>query len=124
MDVGATQLNLLGLSLDDARPVFEALGYVGEGKVMPLVGTQYSPKTFPLTDAIKATGISEADWDAICASLAKGKGMTGIGGGFSKAIKKANDDYFDKCGLEATYAEYAKGQKCMIVYKKGTVPAK
>jgi len=30
MDVGATQLNLLGLSLDDARPVFEGLGYVAE----------------------------------------------------------------------------------------------
>ena len=30
MDVGATQLNLLGLSLDDARPVFEGLGYVSE----------------------------------------------------------------------------------------------
>lgn len=30
MDIGATQLNLLGLSLDDARPVFEGLGYVAE----------------------------------------------------------------------------------------------
>jgi len=30
MDVGATQLNLLGLSMEDARPVFEALGYVAE----------------------------------------------------------------------------------------------
>ncbi|MEE2996801.1 MAG: helicase-related protein [Pseudomonadota bacterium] len=30
MDIGATQLNLLGLSMEDARPVFEALGYVAE----------------------------------------------------------------------------------------------
>ena len=30
MDIGAAQLNLLGLSMDDARPVFEALGYVAE----------------------------------------------------------------------------------------------
>ena len=49
--------------------------------------------------------------------------MTGIGGGFSKAIVAANEKYFAKCGLEATYAEYAAGQKCMIVYEKGQVPA-
>ena len=30
MKIGAGQLNLLGLSMDDARPVFEALGYVAE----------------------------------------------------------------------------------------------
>ncbi len=30
MDIGAAQLNLLGLSMDAARPVFEALGYVAE----------------------------------------------------------------------------------------------
>ena len=30
MNIGAAQLNLLGLSMDDARPVFEALGYVAE----------------------------------------------------------------------------------------------
>ena len=30
MDIGAAQLNLLGLSMDDARPVFEALGYVAD----------------------------------------------------------------------------------------------
>lgn len=45
------------------------------------------------------------------------------GGGFSKAITEANGLYFEKCGLEATYAEYAAGQKCMIVYAKGGVPA-
>lgn len=101
----------------------EPMGYVGEGKVMPLIGTQYSSATFPLTPAVKAAGITEADWDEICKSLAKGKGMTGIGGGFSKAIVTANEMYFDKCGLEATYAEYAAGQKCMIVYAKGKVPA-
>eukprot|EP00325_Prymnesiales_sp_UTEX-LB-985_P032854 CAMPEP_0174738522 /NCGR_PEP_ID=MMETSP1094-20130205/70095_1 /TAXON_ID=156173 /ORGANISM="Chrysochromulina brevifilum, Strain UTEX LB 985" /LENGTH=122 /DNA_ID=CAMNT_0015941951 /DNA_START=39 /DNA_END=407 /DNA_ORIENTATION=+ len=101
----------------------EPLGYVGEGKVMPMVGTQYDPKTFPLTDAVKAAGITEAEWDEICTSLSKGKGMTGIGGGFSKAIVAANEKFFDAKGLEATYAEYAKGQKCMIIYAKGTVPS-
>jgi ATP-dependent RNA helicase SUPV3L1/SUV3 len=30
MEIGAAQLNLLGLSMDAARPVFEALGYVAE----------------------------------------------------------------------------------------------
>ena len=30
LKIGATQLNLLGLSMEDARPVFEALGYVAE----------------------------------------------------------------------------------------------
>jgi len=30
MDIGAAQLNLLGLSMEAARPVFEALGYVAE----------------------------------------------------------------------------------------------
>ena len=39
------------------------------------------------------------------------------------AIAEANLLYFDKCGLEATYAEYAMGQLCMIVYAKGRVPA-
>ena len=78
------------------------LGYVAEGKVTPVVGKQYDPETFPLTAAVKEAGISEADWDAICESLRKGKGITGIGGGFSKAIVKANEEFFDKCGLEAT----------------------
>eukprot|EP00322_Chrysochromulina_rotalis_P003655 CAMPEP_0115854726 /NCGR_PEP_ID=MMETSP0287-20121206/14175_1 /TAXON_ID=412157 /ORGANISM="Chrysochromulina rotalis, Strain UIO044" /LENGTH=110 /DNA_ID=CAMNT_0003308857 /DNA_START=64 /DNA_END=396 /DNA_ORIENTATION=- len=101
----------------------EPLGYVGEGKVMPMMGKQYNPATFPATQAVKDAGISDADWEAICEMLRKGKGMMGIGGGFSKAIASANELYFDRCGLEATYAEYAAGQKCMIVYKKGTVPA-
>ena len=30
LEIGATELNLLGLSMEDARPVFEALGYVAE----------------------------------------------------------------------------------------------
>ncbi|CAN0279984.1 unnamed protein product, partial [Discosporangium mesarthrocarpum] len=30
MEIGAAQLNLLGLSMEDARPVFEGLGYVAE----------------------------------------------------------------------------------------------
>ena len=54
------------------------LGYVAEGKVMPMVGTQYDPKTFPLTAAVKEKGISDADWDAICGMLRKGKGYTGM----------------------------------------------
>ena len=80
----------------------QPMGYVGEGKVVPMVGKQYDPKTFPLTPEVQKAGISEEDWDAICESLRKGKGMTGIGGGFSKAIVSANETYFDKCGLEAT----------------------
>ena len=101
----------------------DPLGYVAEGKVMPFVGRQYDPKTFPLTDVLKAKGISADDWEAICESLRKGKGATGIGGGFSKAIHEAQEQYFSKCDLEATYAEYGYGQKCMIVYEKGKVPA-
>ena len=108
-----------GLSACPGAP----LGYVGEGKVVPFVGKQYDPKTFPLTAAVKDAGVSEADWEAICEMLRKGKGAMGIGGGFSTAITDANGLYFDKCGLEAVYAEYAMGQKCMIVYAKGTVPA-
>lgn len=30
MDIGAAQLNLLGLSMEAARPMFEGLGYVAE----------------------------------------------------------------------------------------------
>jgi len=92
------------------------LGYVAEGGLM----SQYNPEKFP--NQLAGKGITDETWAAICKSLADGKGFTGFGGGFSKAIKKANEDHFDKCGLEATYAEYAKGQKCMIVYAKGTVP--
>lgn len=35
------------------------LGYVGEGKVMPMIGKQYDPNTFPVTTALKDKGISE-----------------------------------------------------------------
>ena len=101
----------------------EPLGYVGEGKVVPVVGKQYDPATFPVSDALKEAGITEEKWEAICTMLREGKGFIGIGGGFSKAIKEANEQYFDKCNLEATYAEYAYGQKCMIVYAKGKVPS-
>ena len=74
------------------------------------------------TQSVCRHSLLQGDWDNICESLRKGKGMMGIGGGFSKAIKAANEEYFAKCGLEATYAEYAAGQKCMIVYAAGTVP--
>ena len=99
------------------------VGYVAEGKVMPLVGKQFDSKTFPLTPEMAKAGVSEADWDAICESLRKGKGMTGIGSGFANAVKAANDAYFSKCDLEAINAEYGVGQKCMLVYAKGTVPS-
>ena len=114
MLTGSIQVNTLsGDTMDGMKACPGApLGYVGEGKAMTMFGgKQYNPETFPLTDAVKAAGVSAADWDAICEMLRKGKGMTGIGGGFSKAIVEANGLYFDKCGLEATYAEYAAGQK-------------
>ena len=55
---------------------------------------QYNPATFTLTNAVEQKGTTAEDWATICESLRKGKGITGIGGGFSKAIKAANDDYF------------------------------
>ena len=53
------------------------LGYVGEGKVAPLVGIH---EDLPLTGAVKDAGISDTDWEAICEKLRKGKGFAGIGG--------------------------------------------
>lgn len=62
-----------------------ALQYVAEGA---FTTTQYNPETFPLTEALKAKGITEEQWVEICTALRKGKGMTGMGGGFSKAISQ------------------------------------
>ena len=42
----------------------------------------------------------------------------GIGGGFTKAIGAANDEYFTKIGCVAAYAEYGPGQKAMVVLTK------
>mmetsp|Transcript_4930 Transcript_4930/g.17227 ORF Transcript_4930/g.17227 Transcript_4930/m.17227 type:complete len:127 (-) Transcript_4930:82-462(-) len=126
--MGKIQVNTMkgdsmgGMSDCPGNPV----GYVGEGKVCPFPccgGAQYDPATFPVTDAVRDAGVSAEEWAEICSALRKAKGATGIGGGFSKAIEVANGAYFKKCGLEATYAEYAAGQKCMIVYKIGEVPA-
>tara|TARA_B100000795_G_scaffold17934_1_gene11910 strand:- start:77 stop:256 length:180 start_codon:yes stop_codon:yes gene_type:complete len=36
--------------------------------------------------------------------------------GFSKAITKCNEDFFEKVGCVACYAEYYKGCKAMVVY--------
>ena len=93
-----------------------ALGYVGEGSILKRKG-QYDPLIFPATEALKAKGISTEDWEAICTMLRQGKGATGIGGGFSKAISKANELYFDKVGCVGCYAEYGKGQKAMVVFE-------
>lgn len=43
MDIGAAQLNLLGLSMEAARPVFEGLGYVAE-EVVKEVGGEVTPE--------------------------------------------------------------------------------
>ena len=57
-----------------------------------------------------------AAWDAICTSLREGKGLTGFGSGFSKAIAAANGAHFGKIGCVAAYAEYGPGQKAMVVF--------
>jgi len=41
-----------------------------------------------------------------------------MGGGFSKAIAQANEDYLDKIGCIGAYMEYGKGQKAMAVFEK------
>ena len=49
--------------------------------------------------------------------------MTGLGGGFSAAISKANKTVFDKCGVIGVYAEYGPGQKAMVVLEKSNKDA-
>ena len=101
-----------------------ALGYVGEGE--PILGKQYKTEKFPLTDALKAKGVTEVNWAAVCEGLRKGKGfgvpppsaLPGIGGGFESAIGHANDDLFDGLGPVGVYAEYGPGQKAMVVLDK------
>ena len=70
---------------------------------------------FPLTPELKAKGVTDSQWADICKSLREGKGMTGIGGGFSAAIGKANTTVFSKVGVIGVYAEYGQGQKAMVV---------
>lgn len=109
--------NIMGMSGDSmAGKPDGALGYVGEGASM--FGAQYDPEKFPLTPEVKAKGVTDAQWANICKSLREGKGMTGLGGGFSVAIGKANSTVFDKVGLVGVYAEYGKGQKAMVVLDK------
>ena len=50
-----------------------ALGYVGEGSILKRKG-QYDPLIFPVTEALKAKGISTEDWEAICTMLKAGQG--------------------------------------------------
>ena len=92
----------------------DAIGYVAEGG---LTG-QFSPEKFPLTADLEAKGLTKEKWETICSSLASGKGMMGMDGGFSKAIAKANEDFLDGIGCIGCYAEYGKGQKCMVVLTK------
>ena len=53
-----------------------------------MFGAQYSVDKFPLSPELQAKGVTESQWAGICASLREGKGMTGMGGGFSAAIAK------------------------------------
>ena len=93
-----------------------AIAYVAEGA--SLFGTQYSAEKFLLSPALQARGLSGADWARICYSLRQGKGQFGIGSGFSKAVAKANEEYFDRIGCVGVYAEYGAGQKAMVVLTK------
>ena len=86
---------------------------VAEGASM--FGAQYDVAKFPLTPELKDKGVTEAQWADICAMLRKGKGMTGLGGGFSAAITKANSSVLEKAGAIGVYAEYGPGQKAMVV---------
>lgn len=119
--VPSSAVNLLSYSRAHAHCMLflvciaaDAIGYCAEGS---LTG-QYSSEKFPLTPELEAKGLTKEDWEAICKSLASGKGMMGMDGGFSKAISKANEDYLDKIGCIGVYAEYGKGQKCMVVLTK------
>ena len=105
---------IMGTSGDSmaGKPSF-ALGYVAEGASM--FGAQYTPEKFPLTPELKAKGLTDEKWAEICKMLREGKGMTGIGGGFSVAITKANGGFLNKIGCIGVYAEYGPGQKAMVV---------
>ena len=109
--------HIMGVSGDSmAGKPDGALGYVGEGA--SLLGAQYNPEKFPLTAELKDKGVTDTQWADICKSLREGKGMFGIGGGFSAAISQANKSVFDKLGVIGVYAEYGPGQKAMVVLDK------
>lgn len=109
--------HIMGVSGDSmAGKPDGALCYVGEGASM--FGAQYDVEKFPLTAELKAKGVTDDQWAEICKMLREGKGMTGIGGGFSAAISKANSTIFDKVGVIGVYAEYGAGQKAMVVLDK------
>ena len=87
-----------------------AIQYVPQG---PGIGKKFDHEKQPLTPELKAKGISEEDHTAICELLRTAFGLTGIDGSFSKAITKANEEYFEKVGCVACYAEYYKGCKVL-----------
>merc|ERR1712194_69687 len=91
----------------------DAIGYAAEGA--GIFGAQYDPANFPLSKELMLLGLSEQAWADILTSLRVGKGKTGLGFGFSKAIARANKDHFERIGALAAYAEYGKGQKAMVV---------
>ena len=64
----------------------DAIGYAAEGASS--FGVQYDPAKFPLSKELKELGLSEQAWAAILTSLRQGKGKTGFGFGFSKAIAR------------------------------------
>ena len=87
-----------------------AIQYVPQG---PGIGKKFEVEKQPLTPELKAKGISEEDYAAICELLRTAFGLTGTDGSFSKAITKANEEYFEKVGCVACYAEYYKGCKVL-----------
>lgn len=105
---------LCGLDGPTGKPE-GAIQYVPQG---PGIGKKFDLEKQPLTPELKAKGISEEDYAAICELLRTAFGLTGIDGSFSKAITKANEEYFEKVGCVACYAEYYKGCKAMVVFTK------
>jgi hypothetical protein len=94
----------------------DCIGYVAEGA--SFFGTQYDAAKFPITKELEDKGLKAEEWAEICTSLRKGKGFTGMGGGFTKAIAAANNKYLWKIGCLAAYCEYGPGQKAMVVITK------
>ena len=76
-----------------------------------------------LTPELKQKGITVDQYSEICKMLREGFGKLGVDGGFSKAITKVNELYFEQVGCVACYAEYYKGCKAMVVYTKEAAEA-
>ena len=87
------------------------------------MGTRFSEENTPMLPELEAKGLSKETYAIICKMLRDGYGSTGTGGGFSKAITKANEEYFSKIGCVACYAEYGMGQKAMVVFTKEVADA-